>query len=150
MLVDDSYRPQAPRKLLAPLLRSKLGTTFGRLMPAIDIAPVASRGGVSRFVDVPWHIRDLTDAPQWVPPLRVAVLDALDEKKNPFYRNAARRLFIAMRSGRPVGRIAAIENRAHNEFHNDRVGFFGFFESIDDTGVAQTLLSEAASWLRAR
>jgi GNAT superfamily N-acetyltransferase len=116
----------------------------------VDIVPVASRGGVRRFVDVPWHIRDLTDARQWVPPLRLAVLDALDEKKNPFYRRAARQLYIAMRDGRPVGRIAAIENRAHNEFHHDRVGFFGFFESIDDAEVARRLLDAAANWLRGR
>jgi hypothetical protein len=116
----------------------------------VDIVSVDSRRGVRRFVDVPWRIRDLTDAAQWVPPLRVAVLDALDEKRNPFYRRAARQLFIAMRDGRPVGRIAAIENRAHNEFHGDRVGFFGFFESIDDTEIADALFDTAAKWLRGR
>jgi GNAT superfamily N-acetyltransferase len=116
----------------------------------VDIVPVASRRGVRRFVAVPWRIRALTDAPQWVPPLRIAVVDALNEKKNPFYRRAARQLFIAMRDGRPVGRIAAIENRAHNEFHQDRVGFFGFFESIDDAEVARSLFDTAANWLLAR
>jgi hypothetical protein len=116
----------------------------------LAIVPVTSRRGVRRFIDVPWHIRDLTSSPQWVPPLRVAVLDAVDEKKNPFYRRAARQLFIATRDGKPVGRIAAIENRAHNEFHHDRVGFFGFFESIDDAEVARSLFDAAANWLRGR
>src|SRR5688572_11580472 len=116
----------------------------------IEIVPVASRRDVRQFVGVPWHLRELTEAPQWVPPLCVAVLDALDEKKNPFYRNAARQLFIATRAGKPVGRIAAIENRAHNEFHHDRVGFFGFFECIDDPEVAGSLLDAAAGWLRGR
>jgi GNAT superfamily N-acetyltransferase len=116
----------------------------------VEIVPITSRRGVRRFVDVPWRIRDLTDAPQWVAPLRVAVLDALDEKRNPFYRRAARQLFIATRDGRPVGRIAAIENRAHNEFHHDRVGFFGFFESIEDDAVARRLFNAAARWLTGR
>jgi GNAT superfamily N-acetyltransferase len=116
----------------------------------VDIIPVSSRSQVRRFVDVPWHISDLTADPKWVPPLRVAVLDALDEKKNPFYRKATRQLFIARRDGKPVGRIAAIENRAHNEFHHDRVGFFGFFESIDDAEVGRRLLDAAADWLRSR
>jgi GNAT superfamily N-acetyltransferase len=115
---------------------------------ATELLSVRSRRDVRRFVDVPWHIRELTDAPQWVPPLRVAVLDALDEKRNPFYQNAARQLFIARRDGKPVGRIAAIENRAHNEFHHDRVGFFGFFECVDDPEVARGLLDAAAGWLR--
>ncbi len=117
---------------------------------ALEILPVQSRAGVRRFVDVPWHIRELTSSPQWVPPLRLAVMDALDDRRNPFYRRAARQLFIALRDGRPVGRIAAIENRAHNEFHGDRVGFFGFFESIDDDAVAQRLFDAASDWLRAR
>jgi GNAT superfamily N-acetyltransferase len=115
-----------------------------------EILEVRSRRDVHRFVDVPWHVRALTDSPHWVPPLRVAVVDALDEKRNPFYRNATRHLFIASREGRPVGRIAAIENRAHNDFHEDRVGFFGFFESIDDAEVARRLFDVAARWLRDR
>lgn len=75
--------------------------------------------------------------------------DALDPK-NPFYRTADRQLFLALRDGVPVGRIAAIQNRAHNEFHCDRVGFFGFFECSNDTEVARALFSAAEQWLAAR
>ena len=78
------------------------------------------------------------------------VRDLLDTKTNPFYRTADRRLFIARRGGRVVGRIAAIENRAHNAFHGDRVGFFGFFESLNDADVADALVDRAGAWLRAR
>ena len=78
------------------------------------------------------------------------VRDLLDTKSNPFYRQADRELFIATRRGKPVGRIAAIENRAHNAFHRDRVGFFGFFEAIDDPEVARALFGAAEGWLRAR
>lgn len=76
--------------------------------------------------------------------------DLLDTKANPFYQQADRALFIARRDGVPVGRIAAIENRAHNEFHGDRVGFFGFFECRDDSAAAEALLDAAAQWLTAR
>jgi len=78
------------------------------------------------------------------------VRDLLDTKSNPFYRTADRQLFIARRHGRAVGRIAAIENRAHNDFHGDRVGFFGFFESVDDPEVGRALFLMASQWLRAR
>jgi hypothetical protein len=33
---------------------------------------------------------------------------------------------VAYQDGKPVGRIAAIENRAHNQYYKDKVGFFGF------------------------
>lgn len=84
-----------------------------------------------------------------MPPLRIAVRDALD-LKNPFYRTADRQLFLALRNGEPVGRIAAIHNRAHNEFHEDRVGFFGFFECRNDVEVARGLFSAAERWLASR
>jgi GNAT superfamily N-acetyltransferase len=49
-----------------------------------------------------------------------------------------------------VGRIAAVHNRAHNEFQRDQVGFFGFFDSIDDADVAGKLFDAAAAWLKPR
>lgn len=57
--------------------------------------------------------------------------------------------FLALCDGRPVGRIAAIRNRLHNEYHGDRTGFFGFFDFEDD-GSARALLAAAGDWLRDR
>lgn len=114
----------------------------------LAVTELSGRSGTARFIGVPWAI--LGDHPGWVPPLRAVVKDALDAKGNPFYRNASRALFIAERDGRSVGRIAAIENRGHNRHHDDRVGFFGFFDSIDDTEVAAALLRRAEGWLRER
>ncbi len=116
----------------------------------VRILPAEGRRARARFIDVPWRILDRDAYPRWVPPLRSQVADLLDERRNPFYRVAARALFLAEVDGRPVGRIAAIENRAHNEFHHDRVGFFGFYESIDDAQVAGALLDAACGWLGAR
>ena len=85
-----------------------------------------------------------------MPPLRATVYDALDRKKHPFYADADRELFLARRGKRIVGRIAAIENRAHNTFHGDRVGFWGFFECADDQEAADALFAAASGWLTAR
>ena len=115
----------------------------------VQITPVRSRRDLARFIDVPWHLFDRRRFPAWVPPLRISVKDVLD-KKNPFYQNADRELFLATRDGKPVGRIAAIENRAHNRFHEDRVGFFGFFECAESQEVADALFSAAEGWLKAR
>src|SRR5438067_10491560 len=117
---------------------------------ALEIVPVETARDVRRFIDVPWHVYDPQHHPQWVPPLRIAVRDTLDDRKHPFYQQGARALWIARRDGKPVGRIAAIENRAHNAFYNDRVGFFGFFEAKDDREAVGSLFETAAGWLRAR
>lgn len=73
--------------------------------------------------------------------------DLLDRAKNPFFEHAEAEYFLAEASSGVVGRIAAIANRLHNETHDDRVGFFGWFESIDDAEVARALLDAAKAWL---
>src|SRR6476620_4152786 len=85
------------------------GITFRPV--SVEIIPVESSRDLRRFIDLPWKIYNPTDHPQWVPPLRIAVADALN-RKNPFYKTADRQLFLVRRNGEPVGRIAAIENRA--------------------------------------
>ncbi len=107
-----------------------------------------TRRDLKRFIDLPYrlHARD----PVWVPPLRRDVESLLSRTKNPFFEHAEAEYFITERDGEVVGRIAAISNRLHNETHGDRVGFFGFFESVDDQAVADALLEVAAAWCRER
>ena len=119
----------------------------------LEIRQVDGRRGVARFIDVAWQVNDANTRRggpgAWVPPLRRVVGDALNPK-SPFYREADRALFVAERNGVPVGRVAAIENRGHNRHHDDRVGFFGFFETVDDAEVSSRLLDQAEAWLRGR
>jgi hypothetical protein len=117
---------------------------------AVTVRRVSNSRELRDFVAFPWRLYNEREHPQWVPPLRASVYDALDDSKNPFYKDAARELFLAFRDGVPVGRIAAIENRAHNRFHGDRTGFFGFFESVNDQQVADALFDAASSWLAGR
>ena len=49
--------------------------------------------------------------------------------------------FLAKKNNKTVGRIAAIVDEKHNEIHNEKTGFFGFFETIEDYGVAEKLLT---------
>ena len=41
-------------------------------------------------------------------------------------------------------------NRRHNEFHEEKTGFFGFFETEENQETARALVEAAAEWLRAR
>ncbi len=109
-----------------------------------------SKKDINEFIDVMWKIYDQKKFPQWVPPLRMSVYENLDTVKNPFYKRATIQLFIAEKDGKIAGRIAAVENKAHNEFHNDKVGFYGFFECIEDQEVANQLFDVASKWLKAR
>jgi GNAT superfamily N-acetyltransferase len=112
------------------------------------IAPVRGRSDLEAFVALPYDLH--RRLPGWTPLLRRDVRAVLDPARNPFFGHAERQLFLARRGGRVVGRVAAIHDRLHDETHGDRVGFFGFFESIDDPGVAGALFDAAAEWLRGR
>jgi len=115
---------------------------------SIDVRAVTGGRELEAFIRLPWRIYG--EDPCWVPPLLSTVKHALDERENPFFEHGAIRPYLAWRDGRPAGRIAAIENSLHNEFHGERTGFWGFFESEKDPEVAAALLERAAGDLTSR
>jgi GNAT superfamily N-acetyltransferase len=114
----------------------------------LTIRPVANRGMRKSFVKLPWSVYRGNSL--WAPPLIHDELRHFHPGKNPFFDHSDVQLFLAARDRQPVGRIAAFVNRSHNEFHNDRTGFFGFFESLPDFSVAGQLFDAAAHWLKER
>jgi len=100
------------------------------------------------FINLPWSI--YKGDPNWVPPLKMAIRDLLDVNKNPFFKHAAMLAIVAYKNGAPVGRITAIIDDVHNEFHKEQTGMFGFFECIDDQVLASAMLDEAAKWIKGR
>ncbi len=115
---------------------------------SVTVRPVQSKKEKKLFIDLEWQLNKNTA--NWVSPLRMERAKVLDTKKNPFYRHSQIELFIAYNKGRAVGRIAAIINENHNAFHNDKVGFWGFFECINDQETANALFGAAADWLKKR
>ncbi|HUS91685.1 MAG TPA: hypothetical protein VM695_07525 [Phycisphaerae bacterium] len=114
----------------------------------LTIRRVRDRRGRRRLLDLPFGL--YRDRPDWVPPLRRAQAKLL-AGKTAFFDRAEMALFLAERAGRAVGRIAAIHNRAHNDHHDDRVGFFGFFECDPaDADAGAGLFAEAERWLAER
>ncbi len=117
-------------------------------MSNIEVRTVSSKKDLMQFIKLPWKIYQ--NDPHWVPPLILDRKNLLDKKKNPFYTHAEMEMFLAYKNNELVGRIAAITNENHNKFHQDNVGFFGFFESTDDKDVSHALFTESEKWLRER
>ncbi|GAB5465040.1 MAG: GNAT family N-acetyltransferase [Candidatus Kapaibacteriales bacterium] len=103
---------------------------------------------LSDFIQVQFEI--CGNDPNWVPPLKFERKKLLNKKKNPFYQHSKMALFLAKKEGKFVGRIAAIINDNHNQTHDDKVGFFGFFDSINNIEVAKILFDEATKWLKSQ
>ncbi len=114
----------------------------------VDVSLVTTGLEKDRFIRFQWEPYE--GDPFWVPPLLMERHEFLDATKNPFYRHAEVALFLATREGKPVGRIAAVEDRNYNTFHASKVAYFGLFECIDDAGVAAALFAAARNWARWR
>ena len=117
-------------------------------MNTVDVQPLTSKQDVKKFIKFPWRL--YRDNPYWVPPLLMDRRKLMDRKKNQFYAHADAEFFLAKRHGEIVGRIGAIVNHNHNKEHNENIGFFGFFECIDDQAVADLLFQTAKNWLKTR
>lgn len=115
---------------------------------SLTIDEAADRRSLREFVDLPFRL--YAGDPNWVPPVKLFVRQMF-EPRHPFHEHAEVVPFLARRAdGRVVGRICAIHNLAHNEYHGDRQGFFGFFETEEDPDTAQALLTHAGEWLAGR
>jgi hypothetical protein len=107
-----------------------------------------SANDLAAFLDVVDLI--YKDDKSYIRPLDMDLRDRLNSKKNPFFEQGEAAMFIAVKTGRVVGRITAQVDRGHLAAHKDETGFFGFFDTVNDPEVAKALIERAEAWLRAR
>jgi hypothetical protein len=107
-------------------------------MLTIEKVDTENKKQVRRFVELPFRI--YADCPQWVPPLNVDAYNQLNRKKHPFHEHSEVDFFLAVRDGRDVGRIAVIENKPFNTYHNEKTADFTYL-NVKMTRKPQRLYS---------
>jgi hypothetical protein len=115
-------------------------------MTPVEIRQVTNKHEWDQFIKLPWQI--YKNDRLWVPPLLFDLKRQLNKKINPFFDDADISYWIAIKDNKCAGRIAAIVNHQHNRYHKDKVGFFGYFECINDASVSYPLLFTANGWLK--
>lgn len=115
-------------------------------MPPIEIRLVQTPADLKAFVELAWTL--YADDPAWTPPLRSEVKGLLGRKSNPYFEHARAAYFLALRDGKPVGRISAQVCDLVQERMGQGTGQWGFFDLIDDPAVATALFGAAEGWLR--
>jgi hypothetical protein len=115
---------------------------------SIVVRRVETACDMTAFVRLPHRI--YAGSPHWIAPLEWLVRKQLDFKRHPFWQHAEGALFLAEHAGTVVGRISAQINHNYIAHWHEPVGSFGFFECVDDGGVADALIAAAATWLTAR
>ncbi len=113
-------------------------------MKSVRIEKVTTKRDLKAYIKFPWKV--YKGDPNWVPPLIMDVKDKLDRTKNPFFEHSEMDLFLAYKDDKITGRIAAIIDDNHNKFHDEKVVFFGMYESFDDLETAEALLGQVVAW----
>lgn len=113
----------------------------------LNVQEIKNEEELLDFIRFPWKIYQGDQ--YWVPPL---IKDQLLKfsPNHPFRSHSEMILFLAHQKKEMVGRIAGIIDHHYNEFHQEKIGFFGFFESISEPAVGETLLSTVKTWLKER
>lgn len=114
----------------------------------IIVKPVNNKADLRKFILFPWDI--YKNDKNWVAPLIMDQKKLLDTDRNPFFQHAQIQCFLAFKNGNRVGRVAAIINENHNQFHQEKTGFFGFFECYNDKDVSKALFESAETWIRSK
>jgi len=117
-------------------------------MVTIEKVDVRNKKQVNRFVEIPFRL--YKDCPQWCPPFRMDVRVQMNPDKHPFYEHSDAEFFIAVRDGRDVGRITALENKPFNQYHKTKDAEFYLFECEDDQEAANALFNTVFEWARKR
>lgn len=123
-------------------------TGEAKVTQALVVRKVENEQDFRAFFEFPWRVH--RDSPEWVPPLLSMRQELLDKEKNPAWGYMEGDYYVAWRGGQAVGTIAAFINHRHNEFHNERTGWFGAFDVLDDQEAAGALLDTAADHARRR
>jgi hypothetical protein len=113
----------------------------------ITIVKAASRPLLREFVELPYSMYPRSS--HWVPPLRRDEYRRFSPRHNPFLEHATITPLLARANGQTVGRVAAIEDRLHNDAHAERTVWFGFLEARD-SATAAALLGAVEKWGRDR
>lgn len=104
-----------------------------------------NRADQKKFIRLPWTL--YAGDPNWIPPLVQQQKELVGFAHHPFYNRNQCENFIVLRGEEIVGRCTALINVGHNERFDEKRGFIGFFECIDDSEASGQVLSAACQYL---
>jgi len=107
----------------------------------------ASDQADSDFLSLPYKL--YAGEPNWRAPLRMERKAQLGDN-NPTKDAISARFFVARQDSKPVGRVAAFINAAHDQVHGKDTAFFGYLDCERDPDLADSLLNAAKDWARSQ
>ena len=103
----------------------------------ITVKEIHSKKELKQFIKFPFKL--YKGSKYWVPPIIKQELETFNKDKNPIFKDADARFFLAYRGNEIVGRVAAIINWLEVNNQNQKKMRFGWFDFIDDHKVSTAL-----------
>jgi hypothetical protein len=117
-------------------------------MYSVEKIDTSSKSQVNQFVQ--FHYDLYKDCPQWVPPFYTDLKMMLNRQKHPFYEHSDADFFVVKQKDKIVGRIAVLENKPFNKYHETKNAQFTQIDFINDQEVANLLFDASFDWARKR
>ena len=105
----------------------------------ITVKEIYSKKELKQFVKFPFKL--YKDSKYWVPPIIKQELETFNKDKNPIFKDADARFFLAYKDNQVVGRVAAIINWLEVNNQSQKKMRFGWFDFIDDHNVSAALFN---------
>ncbi len=107
----------------------------------------SSKKELLQFIKFPLSL--YSQSQYYVPHLLVERKNFFNPQKNPFFDHAEVEYYLALSDrGEILGRISGHVDWNYVQFQEEKVGFFGFFDCVDDVEVARVLLQHVCDFHR--
>lgn len=114
----------------------------------MTIVPVHTKKQLAHFIQLPYQLYEKD--PLWIPPLLREQKKLFTRSQNVILQHAPYQFYLVMEDDKCHGRIAVFIDEHFNDYWQDRVGFIGSFECINDQQIGSALLNACEKWLRHR
>jgi hypothetical protein len=107
------------------------------------VREISLQNGFADFISLASEI--YRNDPNWIPPQTSEIKRVLNPLKNPYFLNAFLKIYVCYSEGKPVCRAITVINHNYWTRRDRKSAFFGFFESINDSGAAGVLFEKIES-----
>ena len=105
---------------------------------SVEIKEVKTKSDIKKFVEFQFTL--YKGDKFWVPPIKSDEIKLLMPEKNPAFEFCDTKFFLALKSGKVVGRVGAIINHPYNEKVNEKLVRISRIEFVDDEEVFDSLI----------
>ena len=113
----------------------------------VKISTVTTIDNFKIFFDVAKKIYEKNE--YWISPFW-SEIKGFFKSKELYWTHSETKLFVAYKKDKAVGRIATFIDDSYVAAEKKKVGFFGFFECINDYKIASALFGVAEKWLKSK